>query len=205
MTVELLTNVRGLRDAFKVLAPAMSKEATHYYLNGVCLEKKGKTTNFVAADGYKLVYININENQYFDVMDSDLDGDFKHIIPRAAIEEFIAPDKLKCALVRMTIEGNRVLFAYDRGAAIKSYKLVDGTFPEWERVIPKETSRFIGFNPKHMEQFCKSLRANEKVILECEQQKVNADGEVVELDATTSPQLIRSDKGANLIIMPMRA
>jgi len=204
--IQLLTNVSGLREAFKVLKPAISTKETRYYLNGVFFEKKGNDVYLIATDGHKLISINVNDNGYFDVKDSIFDEDFGFIIPRCAIEEFIAPDKIKCEFVNIRINENKVIFEFDSSEVIKSYKLVDGIYPEWQKIMPEKTKPYIKLNPKYVEQFCKVLKGNDSITFEASVvESVNKDGEVIATSKDANqPQLIRTEKGASLIIMPMR-
>ena len=204
MTVKLLAETSSLREVFKVLKPAISKEATRYSLNGVLFEKIGKEVFFVATDGHKMINIDVLNNQYLYGTHFEGDEDFSFIMPREAIEEFIAPDKLKSQFTEISIAGERVTFTFDVNVASKTYKLLDGTFPEWRKVVPKDTKKLVGFNPKYIEQICKALKGNDHVFFECKTETVDVNGEVKELDPATQPQVLTTTKGAKIVIMPVR-
>ena len=206
MAVNLLTEVAGLRAAFKVLKAAILTKEIRFYLSGVAFGKKGDEVTFTAIDGHKLITVDVNENEYFPVKDFNAADDFEFIIPREAIEEFIAPDKIKCMFVNILIDGDKVRFIFDNGEVEKVYKLVDGTFPDWRRVLPKNTKPFISFNPKYLEQFCKTVARNDLVTMECEsseKREGETDEEKFKREAN-APKLIKTSKGAKLVIVPCR-
>lgn len=197
MTINFTTTVAELKTAFKTLQPAMSKEETRFYLNGICFEKIGNEVNFIATDGHKLICIDVLKNDYFSVLSSEMEKDFNFIIPRGAIEEFLAADKVKCENICISFTVDKVTFEYDNGEVIKVYRLIDGTFPDWRKVIPKNTKGYVSFNPKYLEQFCKNLSAMDTVRLECDPDEKTGDGSV-------QPQLIKTSMGALLVLMPVR-
>ena len=197
MTISFTTTVAELKTAFKTLQSAISKDSTRYYLNGVCFEKIGNEVNFITTDDHKLIFIDVLKNDYFSVLSSEMKGDFNFIIPRGAIEEFLAVDKVKCENICISFTVDKVKFEYDGGEVIKIYRLIDGQFPEWRKVVPKNTKGYVSFNPKYLEQFCKTLSAMDTVRLECDPDEETGDG-------SAKPQLIKTSMGAQLILMPVR-
>lgn len=101
---------------------AMSTEETRYYLNGVYLHPVGSDVVAVATDGHRLAKVT-----------SPVDADFEGvIIPRKAVVE-----------VRKIASGGNVLVSvnqfkvrFDFGDTVITSKVVDGTFPDYARVIP---------------------------------------------------------------------
>lgn len=90
---------------------------------GVKLELEDNKTRAVATDGFRLAYYNVEQS-------SGLDGDI--IVPARSVDE----------LVRMLDEGNARLqlgegqISVASGVFTLNLKLMDGTFPDYERVIP---------------------------------------------------------------------
>lgn len=112
---------------------SMAQQDVRYYLNGMLLETGGKHLRAVATDGHRLA-----------LCEAELDG--------AALDEqqVIVPRKGVLELQRlMTGEGsvnlelgpNHVRVQLD-GIRFTS-KLVDGRFPEYDRVIPKDSANEI--------------------------------------------------------------
>ena len=129
--------IRGpLRELFDFVRPAISTEETRYYLNGVFLHARpgpeGQLSRLtaVATDGHRL-------------LKTDADGGyapFGAIIPRPAVEDIVSilkgreHDNNKIDLFGAT-HGRLVA-----GPVVETFKLIDGSFPDYERVIPDEAS-----------------------------------------------------------------
>jgi DNA polymerase-3 subunit beta len=106
---------------------SMAQQDVRYYLNGLLLETSKKRVRAVATDGHRLALCDINiENQ--DVTAGQV------IIPRKGVME------LQRLLgggseVELAIGANHVRAQVD---TIRfTSKLIDGRFPDYERVIPK--------------------------------------------------------------------
>jgi DNA polymerase III sliding clamp (beta) subunit (PCNA family) len=108
---------------------AASKEKTRHYLNGVCLQVRGSLGVLVATDGIKLLA------HVFDAPQGAVDQE--HIIPSHAIAE-LNVRKRDERTVGIAIEGTRLRLEF--GSSAITGKTVDGTFPDWRRVIPLELS-----------------------------------------------------------------
>lgn len=125
---------------------AISTEETRYYLNGIFVhavgEGKNKLLRAVATDGHRLARVEVP-------LPAGAVGMPGVIIPRKAIYE------LKKLLddgegdVTLSLSENKVRFTF--GNAILISKLIDGNFPDYERVIPSN-------NDNMMEVDCKSFR-----------------------------------------------
>lgn len=124
--IESFTN--GMLSAtIKKVAWAVSTEETRYYLNGVAWQSNERGHSFVATDGHRLAMC-----QY----SSEATGSWSRIIPRKTV-----------ALIDRFFRGLDVqIFATEKETAIDILapgismraKLIDGTFPDFNRVIPKE-------------------------------------------------------------------
>jgi len=120
-----------------------SKEETRYYLNGVLFEMKGSELNFVATDGHRLIKFSQKEGKDFDFAEGTREETLKFIIPAQLIEK-VKIGKTLC-WAHLTVEGTETLdrppeltLVYD--GASYSMRAIDGTFHDYERVIPdKET------------------------------------------------------------------
>jgi len=109
---------------------SMAQQDVRYYLNGMLLEAGGKYLRAVATDGHRLA-----------LCQADLDGDDLEeqqvIIPRKGVLEL---QRLMTGDGDLNIElgTNHIRIQLD-GIRFTS-KLIDGRFPEYDRVIPKESS-----------------------------------------------------------------
>lgn len=116
----------ALSSVFATVGFAVSSEETRYYLNGIHLHEAGENLVAVATDGHRLARMTVP-------MPEGGAGMPAIIVPRRAI-----------ALMRDMVgdEGDVDIELSDRkirvsagGVAMVS-KLIDGTFPDYQRVIP---------------------------------------------------------------------
>lgn len=124
---------------------AMSTEETRYYLNGVYLHaagEKDKVLRAVATDGHRLARLEIG----LPAGAADMPG---VIVPRKATYELRKLIEDGEGDVNISLSENKIRFAY--GNAVLISKLIDGNFPDYERVIPSG-------NDNMMEVDCKSFR-----------------------------------------------
>ena len=124
---------RDLKRLLDKTSFAMAQQDVRYYLNGVLLEFSEGTLTAVATDGHRL-------SRFTVALSSDLsDG----------VEQLILPAKTVSELRRLLPEDDVMLqfLAGDRSVVAKfgstelSSKLVDGKYPEYQRVIPRGLPR----------------------------------------------------------------
>ncbi|MDR2098559.1 MAG: DNA polymerase III subunit beta [Rickettsiales bacterium] len=122
---------------------AVSTEETRYFLNGIYLHtlEKGKKEllRAVATDGHRLARQDI-------AMPADAKGMPAVIIPRKVVTELRALLEDTSADVTVEISETKARFTF--GAATLTSKLIDGKFPDYEKVIPTS-------NDKKVEVDCK--------------------------------------------------
>lgn len=114
-------------DLAALVAPvafAISTEETRYYLNGVYLHPTDAGLVAVATDGHRLAKHVIAESESFDGI----------ILPRKLI------GLLPKGVVSVAMSATKIGITSGDGTIITS-KLIDGTFPDYERVIPKANSK----------------------------------------------------------------
>jgi DNA polymerase-3 subunit beta len=110
---------------------AISTEETRYYLNGIyfhTLEVAGQTVlRAVATDGHRLARVEIPAPAGSEGMPGI-------IIPRKAVAEIIklVDDAGESVGVELSSAKIRLTF----GGVVLTSKLIDGTFPDYQRVIP---------------------------------------------------------------------
>jgi DNA polymerase-3 subunit beta len=108
---------------------SMAQQDVRYYLNGMLLETGGKHLRAVATDGHRLA---LSEAELGGSLDEQ-----QVIVPRKGVLEL---QRLMTGEGSLNIElgPNHVRIQLD-GIRFTS-KLIDGRFPEYDRVIPKESS-----------------------------------------------------------------
>ncbi|HOZ28449.1 MAG TPA: DNA polymerase III subunit beta [Hyphomonadaceae bacterium] len=117
---------------------AISTEETRYYLNGIYLHHaKAGSANVlraVATDGHRLALAETEAPKG----SSTLKG---VIVPRKAVAE--ARRLLDDAPETVVIEASDSKIVFRIGEAVLTSKLIDGSFPDYQRVIPKENNRIL--------------------------------------------------------------
>ena len=122
---------------------AISTEETRYYLNGIFLHAAdidGKPLlRAVATDGHRLARVEAE-------MPAGAAGMPGVIIPRKTVAELRklideAPEDIAVALSETRIQ-------FTVGPITLTSKLIDGTFPEYERVIPRNNTRILRVGKK---------------------------------------------------------
>ncbi len=113
---------------------SMAQQDVRYYLNGMSLETDGNIVRTVATDGHRLALCKITLD------DANLSSR-QVIIPRKGVLEIgrlISDDD---HLIKVQLGANHIrVFSNEY---IFTSKLVDGRFPDYRRVLPKETNKLI--------------------------------------------------------------
>lgn len=139
-----------LARVLKIVEGAMSTEESRYYLNGVYIDPKRQDGDgehdlrFVATDGHRLSLTRVSMDQ------ADVSEDAAAIIPRKAIRELIKAMTGSDEVVDVTY-GNRAI-RLTFGNVVFLSKLIDGTFPDYARVIPTSTTITSKFDATTMKQ-----------------------------------------------------
>jgi len=109
---------------------SMAQQDVRYYLNGMLLETSSNQLRAVATDGHRLALCEVTiDGASFD--------DQQVIVPRKGVLEL---QRLMDGKGSLNIElGSNHVRIQLKGIRFTS-KLIDGRFPEYDRVIPKESS-----------------------------------------------------------------
>jgi len=117
---------------------AISTEETRYYLNGIFLHATNhdgvKVLRAVATDGHRLARV----ESPLPAGAEDMPG---VIVPRKTVAELRRLIDQSSDTVRIALSDSKIRFAFD-GAVLTS-KLIDGTFPDYERVIPTGNDKIL--------------------------------------------------------------
>ncbi len=117
---------------------AVSTEETRYYLNGIHLhaaERDGRQTlRAVATDGHRLALAETDLPVGAGSMPAV-------IIPRKPIQELRRLLEDLDGDVEVSVSEGKIRFQL--GAAVLTSKLIDGTFPDYERVIPRGNDKIL--------------------------------------------------------------
>lgn len=122
-----------LANLFAPVQFAMSDETTRFYLNGIYF-RGGADSVAVATDGHRLSRNSGPELPDFDGI----------IVPRKTVGLVPKGD------ITVEVSDTKIRFTHD-DVTITS-KLIDGSFPDYERVIPRNNDRVVTFSSPEMKQ-----------------------------------------------------
>ncbi len=123
-------NAKDMVDLIAKTGFAVSMEETRYNLNGIYMhEKKGAESKLtaVATDGHRLACAGISLPQGAEGMPGV-------IIPRKTINELAKLAGETEDAVQVSLSANQIRFSM--GDVVLSSRLIDGTYPDYEKVIP---------------------------------------------------------------------
>ncbi len=123
---------------------AISTEETRYYLNGIYLhtaQSAGKTVlRAVATDGHRLAQIEL-------AAPAGSEGMPGVIVPRKTVNEVHKLLEGVDGNVRVALSNTRIQFSIEKDKAadkvVMTSKLIDGTFPDYQRVIPQANNKVM--------------------------------------------------------------
>lgn len=113
---------------------AMAQQDVRYYLNGMLWELKSQQLRVVATDGHRLALCTLPSKV-------DVNGDTQVILPRKGVLEMarlLLDDEEDIAIV---IGSNHIRATTDEFTFTS--KLVDGKFPDYQRVLPRSPNKIV--------------------------------------------------------------
>ncbi len=117
---------------------AMAQQDVRYFLNGMLLEVEGGHTRAVATDGHRLA-MSTYESSNPGVAEAG--GRTQVIVPRKGVLELARLLDDESETLKLQIGANHL--QVEAGEFTLTTKLVDGQFPDYQKVIPAETSRHL--------------------------------------------------------------
>lgn len=133
-------DLRALVDRTKF---AMSTEETRYYLNGIYVheaDQEGvKVLRAVATDGHRLARFEMP-------LPEGATGMPGVIIPRKAVGELRKLVDDAADTIEISLSESKVRFSFDH--IVLTSKLIDGTFPDYQRVIPQGNDKIVEIDAK---------------------------------------------------------
>ena len=120
---------------------AISTEETRYYLNGIYLHEvaAGPALRAVATDGHRLAQAQVPRPEGAKGMPGI-------IIPRKTVLEIVKLVEGSEADVEIALSSSKIRFT--TGSIVLTSKLIDGTFPDYERVIPRNNDKSLEVDTK---------------------------------------------------------
>lgn len=127
----------ALAETFGRASFAMSSEETRYYLSGIYWHAFDGRLRHVATDGHRLARIDLPLPAGAEAMPGV-------ILPRKTVAEIMRLAGGAEGDVVVSLSATKVRF--EIGAVTLTSKLIDGTFPDYMRVIPTENKNIATFD-----------------------------------------------------------
>ena len=146
---------KTLNDIIDKTAFAMAQQDVRYYLNGLMLEISSNYLRAVATDGHRLAYC--EKETTADI------ADIKQVIlPRKGVLELVRLLNDSDETAKVTLGSNHLQVEFDQLKLTS--KLIDGRFPDYNRVIPTEGNNTITADREQLRQALirASILSNEK-------------------------------------------
>lgn len=129
-TKKIALSQTKLKKLLESVQYAMANQDVRYYLNGVLIIIENNQLKVVATDGHRLAY---NE--------CDIEGNYDKqeiILPRKAVTELCKLLNNSTEMVELEFTPQQIKASFSDIVLVT--KVIDGKFPDYERVIPKYTN-----------------------------------------------------------------
>lgn len=123
---------------------AMAHQDVRYYLNGLLLEMNAGLVRAVATDGHRLAMNTIKVPAINEVHRIQI------IIPRKGITELLRLLEDVEDKVDIMVSNNHIRVSTDH--YVFTSKLIEGRFPDYDRVIPRSNDKTITINREELKQ-----------------------------------------------------
>jgi len=126
---------------------ATAVDDIRYVLNGVFFIVGGNECKMVATDGHRLSFIK-------KTLPNEITEKSEVIIPTKALMEvnrIISEDKD----INIVIDKNKIVFYVDNLIIVS--KLIEGKFPDYDRVIPKDQDKILKINNQKLFSTCRRI------------------------------------------------
>lgn len=143
----LKVNIKNLLTSVPEVLFASAIDEARPVLTGILTEFKAKSLELVATDGYRLAHKTVSIEQ---------SGDFKALVPRKTFEELMrlfSEENAEEVLISSSDDQNQVIFKFGRTEL--SSRLIEGTYPNWEKIIPTDFKSKITVD---RQEFLKSVK-----------------------------------------------
>ena len=124
---------KTLKDLLGQVAFAMAVHDIRYYLNGILFVAEGKQLSLVATDGHRLAFASA-------MLDVEVPRQ-EVILPRKTVLEMQRLLSDADGAIEMQFANNQARFSFEGMEFVT--KLVEGKFPDYNRVIPKNHKNII--------------------------------------------------------------
>lgn len=132
--IEFEISQKNLRSLIEDTHFSMAQQDVRYYLNGLSIELEGEVIRSVATDGHRLALSKF-------ILDGAAFQSKQVIIPRKGVMEILRLIGEEDQLLKVQLGSNHIrIYTSD---FIFTSKLVDGRFPDYRRVLPRDGDKVI--------------------------------------------------------------
>ena len=144
-----------LRDIIDKTAFSMAQQDVRYYLNGLMLEVSSNNLRAVATDGHRLAYCEKETS-------ADISDIKQVILPRKGVLELVRLLSDSDETAKITLGSNHLQVEFNELRLTS--KLIDGRFPDYNRVMPADCGNIIKADRDQLRQALirASILSNEK-------------------------------------------
>jgi DNA polymerase-3 subunit beta len=147
MTHKFTLGAADLKRLIEKTQFAISTEETRYYLNGIYLHTAGAGNSLmlraVATDGHRLAQVEL-------AAPAGAEGMPGVIVPRKTVNEM--QRLIEDLNGEIAVELSAAKIRFTLGNVVLTSKLIDGTFPDYGRVIPLGNDKLLEVEKKEFEQ-----------------------------------------------------
>jgi DNA polymerase-3 subunit beta len=149
LPVRFTLSAGELKELIDSIRFAISTEETRYYLNGIHIHATAGSSpklRGVATDGHRLARIELD----LPAGAADMPG---VIVPRKCVNEVrkLLDEMAGDAPVEVSLSAAKIRFRFSADTTLTS-KLIDGTFPDYERVIPRNNDKVMEVRTQNFAQ-----------------------------------------------------
>ncbi|RLA10415.1 MAG: DNA polymerase III subunit beta, partial [Gammaproteobacteria bacterium] len=147
------TNIQ-LAELLNLTQFAMAQQDVRYYLNGLFFDLEGSSLTVVGTEGHRLAVAKL------EVKNSG--GGRQLIVPRKTVLEMLRLLDHSDDEITLSLGGDH--FVFKSGSIIFKSKVIDGTYPDYRRVIPTAVNNRLVCNRVAMKEVLSrvAILANEK-------------------------------------------
>jgi len=135
---------KDVKRLLHLVSFSMAQQDIRYYLNGMLIVVDKSHLKAVATDGHRLAFAEIIISNAEKITLADQAEKIEVIIPRKAISELQKTLRDDDQEVTIEIASNQARFILDDLEILS--KLIEGRFPDYQRVIPQNHNKQIDFN-----------------------------------------------------------
>lgn len=157
MKEKTMTKIKTSTEYIQIVSRFISREETRYYLCGIHFQPHPKGgLVIVATDGHRLGAIYDKDGIFEgDPVTIPFGKDFLKSLEHRRATHYVWSENISRAKAHSE-KIKEKFFAIDEPTLSMEYaKAIDGTFPDWQRVIPKKVVKtdYFNFNPIYLADF----------------------------------------------------